>query len=269
MQGISATCRVVSQFIIMLHRETTLADGRPIVSGYMPGECDTLLPDINVPVVRINTQYDFNAKTRKADSDDLKGRYRLYELTGSAHFSTNNPLFGVPVPVLRAMGINGSTGDTITCKEFTAPTYGMLNDFPVWVFFDGAMKNLQQWVQKGKAPPRAQPFMIDAEGKPVLDEHGNVKGGLRSPMVDSPTAAWHGIGTNCNLWGYKIPFTREVLKKLYPTHDAYVRRVRSQTEQLVKDGWITEEDGRYLTMAAEKSSIPEAENPFLVPMQPF
>ena len=53
--GISATCRVVSQFIIMLHRETTLADGKPIVNGYMPGECDTLLPDINVPVIRINT----------------------------------------------------------------------------------------------------------------------------------------------------------------------------------------------------------------------
>ena len=62
MQGISATCRVVSQFIIMLHRETTLADGEPIVNGYMPGECDTLLPDINVPVIRINTHYDFTQR---------------------------------------------------------------------------------------------------------------------------------------------------------------------------------------------------------------
>jgi hypothetical protein len=94
MQGISATCGIVSQFIILFHRDTTLANGKPIVSGYMPGECSTLLPDINVPVLRINTQYDFNAKTRKADSDDPKGRYRLYELPGSAHFSTNNSLFG-------------------------------------------------------------------------------------------------------------------------------------------------------------------------------
>ena len=54
------------------------------------------------------------------------------------------------------MGINGSTGDTITCKEFTAPTYGMLNDFPVWVFFGGAMKS-QEWVQKGKAPRERNP----------------------------------------------------------------------------------------------------------------
>ena len=103
----------------------------------------------------------------------------------------------------------------------------------------------------------------------MLDELKNVKGGLRTPIVDSPTAEWHAIGTNCNLWGYKVPFTRDALKKLYPTHDAYVRQVRSQTEQLVKSGWITEEDGRYLTIAAEKSSIPEPENPFLVPMQPF
>ena len=97
MQGISATCGVVSQFINMLHRETTLANGKPIVSGYMPGECTAALPDINVPVIRITTQYDFNASNRKPDSDDPKGRFRLYELTGSAHFSTNNPLFGVPV----------------------------------------------------------------------------------------------------------------------------------------------------------------------------
>ena len=143
MQGISATCRVVGQFIIMLHRETTLGDGQPIVSGYMPGECDTLLPDVNVPVVRINTRYDFNAKTRSG-----------------------------------------------------------------------------------------------------------------------------AIGTNCNLWGYEVPFSRDVLKKLYPTHDAYVRQVKSQTGQLVKSGWITEVDGRHLIVAAEKSSIPEPENPFLVPLQP-
>jgi hypothetical protein len=269
MQGISATCGVVSQFINMLHANTTLPNGKPIVSGYMPGECSASLPDINVPIIRINTQYDFNAKTRKPDSDHPSGRYRLYELTGSAHFSTNNPLFGVPVPVLRAMGITGTTGDTITCKEFTAPIYAMLNDFPVWVFFGGAMKNLQDWVQKGKAPPRAQPLVTDAEGKPVLDEFGNAKGGLRSPMVDSPTASWHAIGTGCNLWGYKVPFTAEALKKLYPTREAYVRQVKQQTDQLVKGGWITEAEGKYLITAAEKSSIPEPENPFLAPMQPF
>ena len=269
MQGISATCGVVSQFINMLHRETTLANGKPIVSGYMPGECTAALPDINVPVIRITTQYDFNASNRKPDSDDPKGRFRLYELTGSAHFSTNNPMFGVPVSVWRAMGVTGTTGDTITCKEFTAPTYAKLNDFPVWVFFGGAMKNLQEWVQKGEAPPRAQPIMTDANGKPVLDELGNAKGGLRTPIVDSPTASWHAIGTDCNLWGYKVPFTAEVLKKLYPTHDAYVRQVKQQADQMVKGGWITEADARYLTTAAEKSSIPEPENPFLAPMQPF
>jgi hypothetical protein len=180
-------------------------------------------------------------------------------------------LFGVPVPVLRAMGVTGSTGDTITCKEFTAPTYAMLNDFPVWVIFGGAMRNLQEWVQKGKKPPHAQPITVDANGKPVLDEHGNAKGGLRTPIVDSPTASWHAIGTNCNLWGYKIPFSADVLRKLYPTHDAYVRQVRQQTDQLTKGGWITEQEGKYLITAAEKSSVPEAENqnPFLTPMQPF
>ena len=105
----------------------------------------------------------------------------------------------------------------------------------------------------------------------MLYDLGNAKGGLRSPIVDSPTASWHPIGTGCNLWGYKVPFTADQLKKLYPTHDAYVRQVRQQTDQLVRDGWITEQDGRYLLMVAEKSSVPDPENqnPFLAPMQPF
>ena len=58
--------------------------------------------------------------------------------------------------------------------------------------------------------------MTDADGQPVLDELKNVKGGLRTPIVDSPTAEWHAIGTNCNLWGYKVPFTRDALKSLIP-----------------------------------------------------
>jgi hypothetical protein len=268
MQGISATCGIVSQFIILFHRDITLANGKPIVSGYMPGECSTLLPDINVPVIRINTQYDFNAKTRKRDSDDPNGRYRLYELPGSAHFSTNNALFG-EAAVVRAGAKMTATADSITCTEFGPPRYAALNDFPVWIIFDAALRNLEDWVQKGKAPPRAQPFVVDNEGKPVLDEMGNFKGGVRTPYVDFPTATWFSRGTDCSLWGYKILFTREQLKKLYPTHDAYVAQVKRQTDQLQKSGWITEDDARYVTMAAERSSIPEPEDASIVPMQPF
>ncbi len=267
MQGVSATCQIVSQYIIGLHRDTTLANGKPIVSGYFPSLCATLLPDINVPVMRINTEYDFKADTRKADSDKPEGRYRLYELAGAAHFSTNNVLFGEMPWINHGAGLPPGTADQITCKEFGPPRYAALNDFPVWIAFDAAIRNLEDWVQKGKAPPHTELFAVDATGKPVLDERGNFKGGLRTPVVDSPTATWAPIGTDCFLWGYKIPFTKEVLAKMYPTHAAYVTQVKQQTEKAVKEGIMTADDAKYVIATAEHSATPETEDASQEPMK--
>ena len=160
MQGVSATCSTVSQYVISFHANTTLANGHPIVNGYFPGECSTLLPDVNVPVIRINTQLDFNAATRKADSDNASGRYRLYEVAGANHLASSGPQFGENLGILHAIGVTGSIGDTISqCQEFGPPLYAALNDFPIWTVYDAAMRNLQQWVDHGVRPPREVPAL--------------------------------------------------------------------------------------------------------------
>jgi hypothetical protein len=184
----------------------------------MPSECTVPSVDIDVPIVRVVTQADFNAASRKQDSDDANGRYRLYELAGAAHFSTNNPMFGESPAILNGMSIGaGSTATTVACKEFGPPVYDALNDFPVWVIFDGALRNVQESVQKGNVPPRGERFITDSNGDAVLDAMGNFQGGVRTPLVDSPTATWHARGTDCSLWGYKVPFERDVLERMYPT----------------------------------------------------
>jgi hypothetical protein len=71
------------------------------------------------------------------------------------------------------------------------------------------------------------------------------------------------------LWGYKIPFNKDVLEKLYPTHESYVRKVRAQAEKMFSDGLLTRDDADYLIMSAEKSSIPQAQDASLLPMQAF
>jgi hypothetical protein len=68
---------------------------------------------------------------------------------------------------------------------------------------------------------------------------------------------------------YKILFSRDQLKKLYATHEAYVAQVKRQTDQLLKGNWITDDDARYVVMAAERSSVPEPDDASIVPMQPF
>ena len=89
--------------------------------------------------------------------------------------------------------------------------------------------------------------MVD--GVPVVDEFGNVVGGLRSPYLDVPTSTWFGSATGasfCFIAGWERPFTQDVLDRLYPSHGAYVRRVTASVHQLVDQRIITAYDGRRL-----------------------
>jgi hypothetical protein len=97
------------------------------------------------------------------------------------------------------------------------------------------------------------------DGKPVLDEHGNVKGGVRSPYVDVPTSRWTGSSTGasfCFIAGHEIPLTRDRLRSLYPTHSAYVDAVRTNVADLVSKRFIVREDGEALVSEARQSPVP-------------
>ena len=110
-------------------------------------------------------------------------------------------------------------------------------------------------------PPRAEPILVrDATPLPlpVLDEFGNVQGGLRSPYVDVPTSTWFGTATGasfCFIAGYEVPFEQALIDELYPTHDAYVRAVQRNVRDLVADRFLTREDGKKLIKEAEDSDV--------------
>jgi hypothetical protein len=93
----------------------------------------------------------------------------------------------------------------------------------------------------------------------VLDEYGNVKGGVRSPYVDVPTSTWTGSSTGasfCFIAGHEIRFDRERLKHLYPDRAAYVRAVRQSVTDLVSRRFIVREDGAELIEQAETAQLP-------------
>jgi hypothetical protein len=119
-------------------------------------------------------------------------------------------------------------------------------------------RNLDQWVRRGIAPPRAEPIRVE-NGAPVLDEHGNVVGGVRSPYVDVPTATWFGSATGasfCFIAGWERPFSQAKLLALYPTHDDYVAKVVRSTGQLMADRFITVPDGLDLIREAVRADVP-------------
>jgi hypothetical protein len=107
-----------------------------------------------------------------------------------------------------------------------------------------------------KPPPHAQPFVTSSSGQPVLDQYGNFQGGVRTPYVDEPVSTRVAQGTNCFIWGYQIPLSESTLQALYGNHDTYLREVTTETNDLVREHWITDDDAAQLIDQASNSSVP-------------
>jgi hypothetical protein len=101
----------------------------------------------------------------------------------------------------------------------------------------------------------------------VRDEMGLARGGIRLAAVAAPIAKNTGdnVGSvgaaaaggerNCRLMGSSEPFDATRLASLYPTHDAYVARVREATDKNLKAGYVTKADADATIRDAEHSKI--------------
>ena len=142
----------------------------------------------------------------------------------------------------------------LSCNE------GPRSRFPSSIFLDAALRNLELWAGNGIAPPHADPILVSGTPPaPVLDEFGNVQGGLRSPYLDVPTSTWFGSSTGasfCFIAGHEVPFSHEKLRELYPTHGRYVWAVAKDTLNLVKQRIITAPDGVQLVRDAARADVP-------------
>jgi hypothetical protein len=204
-----------------------------------------------VPVMRIMTQSDYlgTIAMRRPDSDVAPDLYRNYEIAGSGHASPHELYFAAAPGDLEKAG---RAVPPMGCNE------GPRSRFPSSLFFNAALRNLDSWVRQGVSPPRVDPIAV-VDGKPVLDEFGNVRGGVRSPFVDVPTATWNGNSTGpsfCRIAGHEVPFEASKLKALYSSHDAYVKAVRRSTETLVAARLIVKEDGKALIKEAQTAKVP-------------
>jgi hypothetical protein len=111
---------------------------------------------------------------------------------------------------------------------------------------------------------------------PRTDADGNDAAGVRFPDVAVPLATYTGYGFRaggfagpdlCDAFGQAIPLAatraareatgdpRLSLEERYPTHDAYVARVRAAAEALQRDGFMLQEDVDRFVQAARASSV--------------
>ena len=112
---------------------------------------------------------------------------------------------------------------------------------------------------------------------PRTDADGNELAGIRSPLLEAPlgsylgwnvTAAGFEAGRFCGNNGGYIPFAatraerlaagdpRPSVEERYPTHDAYVVKVKEAADRLVAQRYLLADDAEKLVSQARESKVP-------------
>ncbi len=145
------------------------------IAGSISGKPTKLRTDQAAPAIMIETETDVLSvlgyyPARQADSDHI----RLWEVAGTAHadaiqIGSMESTLGCPTPINRGQQV---------------------------FVLRAALQHLRDWVVDGTAPPHGESLTVDTSVTPPAyahDDVGNVKGGVRTPVVDAPVDRLSGI----------------------------------------------------------------------------
>ncbi len=219
--------------------------------------------DARVPVLTFQSETDVvtlgGGRARQPDSK----RFRLWELAGASHFDTYGLIAahvdreGIPVEELaRAMApVSNVMGAATACPVNSGPQQHYV--------LNAALDHLVRWVRDGTPPPEAPRLAShDLEGTKLLrDEIGIVRGGIRTPWVDVPTAVLSGESPGGEgflfLFGRTLPLDADKLARLYPGGaDDYVKRFDAATSAALRAGFLLDADAEEIRALARHGRQP-------------
>lgn len=203
-----------------------------------------------VPVITVQSETDVLQSFGILARCDDGPRTRIWEIAGSAHFET----YG-----LAAAQEDDGTLDIERLAALLAPTdapLGITAEEPVnsgpqqHYVLQAALAHLERWVDGGDPAPHAALLETTGDGDEVAlarDQHGNARGGIRSPWVDVPTAVLSGMGAKgegfTRLFGVTRPFDATTLAALYPGgRDQYLQQFSAAAAAAAAAGFLLEED---------------------------
>jgi len=202
--------------------------------------------DLTAKVMAINSETEANAyrAVRQADT----GRFRYWEIAGASHGATAQE-----ARIKRIMDRDGLTAPNNAPPLHTSDV--------MWTpTCDAAILQVHRWINGGPAPRAQAKIQFETTGgKPVIkrDQHGNAIGGVRLPDMDAPIAKTLGSSKDSAWLGQTFPFSRDELKRLYPTHQAYVAQVKAAADRAVKQGVIPPYRGAEYVAEAQGAAIPD------------
>jgi hypothetical protein len=254
--GESQSAVALTTFVNEIHRTAPLFDGflihsragvaAPLEPGQalamgevLRGEPVLIRDDLDVPVFVVVTEGDLFDRigflpARQPDT----GTFRLWEVAGAAHadgyiVGEFEEFLGCEVPVNRGQ------------QSFV---------------LRAALRHLDRWARGGDPPPPAAPLETTGDGF-VLDDNGNARGGVRTPVVDAPVAVlsgrpWPGASVACRLFGSTIALPAARLRELYADRAAYLAAYTRAADAAIDAGFVLADDREALLAEAEPELLP-------------
>ena len=227
---------------------------QPVVSVPLP---TFIRDDIDVPVLTVETETDLALLQYFLARQDDAPNIRTWEMAGTSHADTytiggagdlgRSP--DIVAPVITTMPVPG----LITCSQ-------PINSGPQHFILGAAFDAIDRWVTRGRAPKPAPRLDVSA-GPPITiaqDAFGNAIGGIRTPQVDVPIAAFGGEQAGqlfCVLFGTTTPFSASQLATLYPTHQAFVFSYRKAVNRALRSGFILKPDAKLMRQWAAGADV--------------
>lgn len=126
-----------------------------------------------------------------------------------------------------------------------------------------ALRRLEEWVREGTPPPGAPPLEVGGGPEPAFltDEVGNVRGGVRTPVVDAAVQVHSGMAAPdapplVLLFGRTLPADPAVLAARYADRSAYLAAYRAATERAIAAGFVLPEDREAVLSEARPELLP-------------
>jgi hypothetical protein len=257
--GYSYTGVAVTTFANFHHDDARSADKKPVFDGYLSIANSMYARPIDVPVIRIMTQSDFNSfgglNNRRDDSDAADSRFRLWEVAGASHLNASPVIEPGASPWVPHKPVteprNLPRFSISECQKDFPAGFGP-NTLPLNYVMISAFEHIDRWIHGGPPPPRAARIETDSDGAARADSDGNALGGLRLPEIEVPAARYGTAGGMCFLYGYRLPFGTARLRELYGTQDRYLARVDAAARAQIGQGWLRPEEASLIENAARQ-----------------
>ena len=209
--------------------------------------------DIDALAINVQGESDVHGRGANSSRQDDNSTYRLWEVAGTAHNDEytfvsgrndrgDDPRYAVVVEQTSILGF----------QECTSPMNSGYLAWPV----NAAIHAMNLWARDGEPPASVPRLNLDSNGIDfILDDVGNVTGGLRTSYVDAPAAVLSGIGQEgnafCFLFGTTRLFDAATMASRYTDKAGYTSAVSQSVAEGIEAGTLLPPDGERIIEAAK------------------